>query len=87
MAQLLPATKKVGRKRKHTGAQVVEDNTMGTVKVNIMHHNDMTPIVKTVALVGSRVLDAEGLRGHHHGVLPRHQTIYREQPDCHDAVV
>jgi hypothetical protein len=37
---------------------------MGTVKVNIVHLNDMTPIVKPMALVGSRVLDeANGFAG------------------------
>jgi hypothetical protein len=63
MAQHLPATKKVGRKRKNTGALVVEDNTVSTAKVKVVHLNDMTPIAKPMALVGARVLDEANVLG------------------------
>jgi hypothetical protein len=57
MAQELPANKKVGRKRKNTGALTVEDNTVGLKKIKVVNLNDMTPIVKPMALIGAPVLD------------------------------
>jgi hypothetical protein len=37
MAQEMLATKHMGRKRKNTGALVVQDNAVDSVKVNVLH--------------------------------------------------
>ncbi len=57
MTQPLPATKKVGRKRKNAGALTREENTVTTVKVKVVHLNDMTPIVNPISLMRARVFD------------------------------